>query len=228
MPSVLVVEDEPRLAEMVVRYLSNHGFDAHAEGRGADAVAWLQEHHADAVLLDLGLPDLDGLDVCRRIRPSFEGSILILTARGDALDEVVGLDAGADDYIAKPVRPEALVARLRAHLRRAQRLSTRGTGPLTLGTLSIDASARRVELDGDELSLSTAEFDLLWFLAQRAGEVVDRQSLYRELLGRDYDGIDRTIDLRVSKLRKRLGDDAHQPQRLKSIRGAGYLLVPTP
>lgn len=223
MSRVLVVEDEPRLAEMVVGYLASHNYDAHAVGNGVNAIAWVQEHEPDVVLLDLGLPDLDGLEVCRRLRPSFEGSILILTARGDALDEVAGFDAGADDYIAKPVRPEALLARLRAHERRARRLDA--ASALQLGGLGIDASARSVTLGSESITLSTAEFDLLWFLGQRAGEVVPRELLYDELLGRPYDGLDRTIDLRISKLRRRLGDDAGQPSRLKSIRGVGYLLV---
>lgn len=223
MARVLVVEDEPRLAEMVVGFLASNGHTAQAVGRGDDAIAWLDGHDADVVLLDLGLPDIDGLEVCARIRPTFDGSILILTARGDSLDEVAGLDAGADDYIAKPVRPEALLARIRAHLRRGRRLSEGDA--VHLGSLSIDAAARRVRIDGDDVPLTTAEFDLLWFLAQRAGEVVTRETIYEALLGRSYDGLDRTIDLRVSKLRKRLGDTASQPSRLKSIRGAGYLLV---
>jgi len=223
MARVLVVEDEPRLAEMVVGYLETNGYTAESVSRGQDAIDWLTQHRADVVLLDLGLPDIDGLDVCARIRPSFDGSILILTARGDSLDEVAGLDAGADDYIAKPVRPEALLARLRAYLRRRSRLS--GSSAIQLGSLSIDAAARRVCIGEREVGLSTAEFELLWLLAQRAGEVVTREMLYCELLGRSYDGLDRTIDLRVSKLRKRLGDDATNPHWLKSIRGTGYLMV---
>lgn len=223
MPRVLVVEDDPPLSKMVSGYLGSHGYDTHSVGTGREAIEWVASNTADVILLDLGLPDIDGLEVCQRIRASFDGCILILTARGDSMDEVAGLDAGADDYVAKPVRPEALLARVRAHLRRDRRLETEPT--IKLGTLRIDPSARTTAIDDVEITLSTAEFDLLWFLARRAGQVVPRVLLYQELLGRPYDGLDRTIDLRVSKLRRRLGDDATHPTRLKSIRGTGYLLV---
>ena len=223
MPRVLVVEDDPPLSKMVSGYLGSHGYDTHAVSTGREAIEWIAANSADVILLDLGLPDIDGLEVCQRIRTSFDGCILILTARGDSMDEVAGLDAGADDYVAKPVRPEALLARLRAHMRRDRRLEAEPA--LKLGNLRIDPSARTTTLGDHELSLTTAEFDLLWFLARRAGQVVPRETLYQELLGRPYDGLDRTIDLRVSKLRRRLGDDAANPTRLKSIRGTGYLLV---
>lgn len=223
MPRVLVVEDDPPLSKMVSGYLGSHGYDTHTVGTGREAIEWIDVNSAEVILLDLGLPDMDGLEVCQRIRASFDGCILILTARGDSVDEIAGLDAGADDYVAKPVRPEALIARLRAHLRRDRRLEAEPS--IRLGALRIDPSARATTIHDVEISLTTAEFDLLWFLARRAGQVVPRDTLYQELLGRPYDGLDRTIDLRVSKLRRRLGDDAANPTRLKSIRGTGYLLV---
>lgn len=227
MANILVVEDDTRLAALLIDYLREHEYKAHAVSTAHSALDWLRLHQVDLVLVDLGLPDLDGLDLCRQIRPSFDGTIVVLTARGDALDEVAGFEAGADDYIAKPLRPEILLARIRAHLRRLQRkASTRAI--LELGSLRIDAGARFVSIDQQEVVLSTAEFDLLWFLAQRAGQVVTRESLYQEFLGRSFDGLDRAIDLRVSKLRKRLGDDASRPKILKSIRGSGYLLVAKP
>lgn len=223
MPRVLVVEDDAPLSKMVASYLGSHGYETHVVRTGREAITWIAANTADVILLDLGLPDIDGLEVCQRIRTSYDGCILILTARGDSMDEVAGLDVGADDYVAKPVRPEALLARLRAHLRRDRRFEAEPS--ITLGSLRIDPAARATTIDGNDVTLSTAEFDLLWFLARRAGQVVPRETLYEELLGRAYDGLDRTIDLRVSKLRRRLGDDAANPSRLKSIRGTGYLLV---
>lgn len=223
MARILVVEDDRRLAQLVAGYLSEHGHRTELAGTAQEALDSLAQEEVDVALVDLGLPDLDGLELCKRIRPGFDGALIILTARGDTLDEVAGLEAGADDYIAKPLRPEALLARIRAHLRRAGRLQS--SSSLRLGRVRIEASTRRVWVDDAETRLSTAEFDLLWFLAQRAGQIVTRESLYAELLGREFDGLDRTIDLRVSKLRKRLGDDASCPRILKAIRGSGYLLV---
>lgn len=223
MASILVVEDDSRLAELVVRFLVDHGHQAWAVSSASDALRWLSENSADVALVDLGLPDLDGLELCKRIRANFDGAIMILTARGDTLDEVAGFEAGADDYIAKPLRPEALLARIGAHLRRAGRLQSDVSWEL--GKLHIDCASRCVWMGEKEVSLSTSEFDLLRFLAERAGEIVTRDSIYQELLGRSFDGLDRTIDLRVSKLRKRLGDSASAPRILKSIRGSGYLLV---
>lgn len=223
MATILVVEDDARLASLVVSFLVDHGHRAQSVGSARETVRWLSEAKADIILVDLGLPDLDGLELCKQLRPRFDGAIMILTARGDTLDEVAGFEAGADDYIAKPLRPEALLARIAAHLRRAGRLES--AKRWELGELSIDSASRRVRVGEKEVSLSTTEFDLLCFLAHRAGEVVTRECLYQEILGRPFDGLDRTIDLRISKLRKRLGDDASSPRILKSIRGSGYLLV---
>lgn len=226
MAKILVVEDDARLATLLTDFLNEHEHEAEAVGSAQGALEWLSDHRADLVLVDLGLPDLDGLELCKHLRPDFPGAIVVLTARGDALDEVAGFDAGADDYIAKPLRPEVLLARIRAHLRRCSTSSPRTH--IDLGILRINAQSRSVSLRGEELGLSSGEFDLLWFLAQRAGTVVTRDCLYQEFLGRPFDGLDRAIDLRVSKLRKRLGDDASQPQLLKSIRGSGYLLATKP
>lgn len=223
MAQILVVEDDHRLAQLMVAYLAERGHVVHVAGTAQAALGRMARESPDVILVDLGLPDLDGLELCRRIRPGFEGAIIVLTARGDTLDEVAGFEAGADDYITKPLRPEALLARIQAHLRRSGRLQS--STSLVLGALQIDATSRCVRIEGAEISLSTSEFDLLWFFAERAGQVVTRESLYAELLGREFDGLDRAIDLRVSRLRKRLGDDAGDPKMLKSIRGTGYLLV---
>lgn len=226
MADILVVEDDARLAALLLDFLAEHEHHAQTVGTARAALTWLSNHHAELILVDLGLPDLDGLELCKKIRPTFEGSIIVLTARGDTLDEVAGFDAGADDYIAKPLRPEALLARIGAHLRRSRR--SPGEPGIELGSLRIDPSTRGVRVAGQDIALSTAQFDLLWFLAKQAGKVVTRETLYQELLGRPFDGLDRSIDLRISKLRKRLGDDASHPKLLKSIRGSGYLLVAKP
>lgn len=237
---VLLVEDDARLAELVSEYLADNGFDVGVEMRGDRAVDRITAEQPDLVVLDVMLPGLDGLEVCRRVRPHFRGGVLMLTARGDEIDEVVGLEVGADDYLAKPVRPRLLLAHLSALLRRVRGLApsapTPGpppaTGrpadpdpPLSIGPLSVDPRARAATLAGRPVDLTDAEFDLLLLLAQHAGEVLTREAIYQELRGIEYDGVDRSIDLRVARLRKKLDDDAKQPRLLKSVRGVGYLLA---
>lgn len=166
---------------------------------------------------------LDGLSICRRARPDYAGPILMLTARGDELDEVVGLEVGADDYLTKPVRPRVLLARIRTLLRRAGGAADTSIRRVEGGGLVVDASQRTVTLDATAIELTSAEFDLLWLLARHAGEPLSRESIYRELRGIEHDGIDRSIDLRVSRLRSKLGDRGNDI--IKSVRGVGYQLV---
>lgn len=226
-PQLLLVEDDRSLAGLVTEYLEKNGFAISVEDRGDRAVDRILGENPDLVILDVGLPGMDGFSVCKTIRPSFGGPILILTARGDEVDEVIGLEIGADDYLAKPVRPRVLLARLRSLLRRtnAAAVASQNGSKIELNSLVIDARSRTVHLDQDPLELTTGEFDLLWFLAQNAGEVLSRQAIYKNVRGISYDGLDRSIDLRISKLRKKLGDDPKHPERLKSVRGVGYLLV---
>jgi DNA-binding response OmpR family regulator len=180
----------------------------------------------DVVVLDIGLPGMDGISICRSVRADFDGPILMLTARGDEIDEVVALEVGADDYMSKPVRPRALLARLRVHLRRAEASApSASTTRIEVSGLCVDSSNRNVHVDELPIDLTTAEFDLLWLLARNAGSVISRDDLYQELHGLRYDGLDRSIDLRVSRLRKKLGDDPIHPRRIKSVRGVGYLLA---
>lgn len=186
-----------------------------------DAIDHLQP---ELVVLDLTLPGLDGLEVCRQVRPRFDGRILVLTARGDEGDEVVGLELGADDYLAKPVAPRRLLARVAALLRRIPTSS----GVVENGPLVVDPHRREASLSDRRLALSTAEFDLLHYLALRRGQAVTREALYRDLRGVSYDGVDRSIDLRISRLRKHLLDDPADPQWIKTVHGVGYLMPPMP
>lgn len=226
---ILLVEDDAALASMVVDFLSPHGFDVSVEGRGDTAVDRITKENPDAVVLDVNLPGLDGFSVCQSVRSDYRGTILMLTARGEEVDEVLGLEAGADDYMAKPVRPRALLARLRTHLRRVIPAEHQARSePLHVGSLVVDASRRSVEIDGAALELTTAEFDLLHLLARNAGRPLSRNDIYRHIHEMKYDGIDRSIDLRISRLRKKLGDDPAKPQRIKSVRGVGYILSVEP
>lgn len=226
---VLLVEDDARLASMVADFLSSQGFDVVIEGRGDDAVARIHDLQPDAVVLDVNLPGKDGFEICRGVRPSYRGPIIMLTARGDEQDEVLGLEAGADDYLSKPVRPRALLARLRMHLRRGPASEESAPNePVEVGALTIDPRRRSAELAGEELDLTTAEFELLYLLASNAGRPLNRNDLYQEIHGIQYDGLDRSIDLRISRLRKKLGDDPAKPHRIKSVRGVGYLFSMEP
>ena len=230
LPKILIVEDDQSLAGLIADYLKTNGFEVSVEGRGDVAARRIAAESPDAVVLDINLPGLDGLTICREVRPDFDGIILVLTARGDEVDEVVSLELGADDYMAKPVRPRALLARLQMHLRRSESVPQSATspGPIQVGSLVVDESRRCAALDDTELPLTTAEFDLLLLLAQNAGAIVSRNELCERLHGLKYDGQDRSIDLRVSRLRKKLGDDPANPQRIKSVRGVGYMLPVEP
>ena len=222
MADLLLVEDDAALAELVATFLRGRGYTVAVEADGARAIGRILADGPDLVVLDGMLPGLDGLEVCRRAREQgFTGGIVMLTARGEDIDEVLGLREGADDYLAKPVRPRVLLARIEAVLRR---LGPRGRA-IDLGRLRVDPARRTATLDGLDLDLTTAELDLLYELAKRAGEVLDRDALSLALRGAPWDGVDRSIDLRVSRLRRKLGPDA--ADILKSVRGAGYLLVPS-
>lgn len=226
-PVVVLVEDDLRLAELVRSYLQANGFRVAVENRGDRVLDRVQQEGADLVILDLGLPGKDGFSVCRELRTAFSIPILMLTARNSDIDQVVGLELGADDYVIKPVEPRVLVARINALLRRGRTTNDMGVDARTLrfGGLSINTAARAVTLNDQPVTLSSNEFDLLLVLATDAGEVRSRETLYQQLYKREYNGLDRTLDVRISHLRKKLGDTG-DPERIRTVWGHGYVFVP--
>jgi DNA-binding response OmpR family regulator len=222
----LMIDDDTRLAELLAGYLAPHDVTLLHAADGPKGLRALAAGGVDIVLLDVMMPGLDGLDVLRRIRQTSAVPVVMLTARGDEADRVVGLELGADDYLGKPVYPRELLARIRAVLRRVA--PREGERRLVVGDLEIDPSARTAQVGGRILTLTALEFDLLRALAERAGRVVPRDALW-EAAGRGDTVVnERTVDVHVSHLRAKLGDDARDPQRLKTIRGAGYVLVREP
>jgi two-component system OmpR family response regulator/two-component system response regulator RstA len=224
-PKVLLVEDDVRLAELVRSYLHSNGFDVSVEGRGDRVVERVQRERPDLIVLDLGLPGQNGFAVCKALRPASSVPILILTARNSDIDHVLGLELGADDYVIKPVEPRVLVARIHALLRRSKATNAVDDKKIVFGALSIDTAARAVALHGKLVALSSNEFDLLLLLATRAGEIQSRETLYQQLYRREYDGVDRTLDVRISHLRRKL-EDTGEPEKIRTVWGHGYLFVP--
>ncbi|AMD02386.1 MULTISPECIES: response regulator [Halomonas] len=225
MEHVLIIEDDVRLAELTRDYLEANGFQVTVEAEGSRGVEQIQALQPDLVILDLMLPGEDGLSICRRARPDYSGPILMLTARTDDMDQVLGLEMGADDYVPKPVQPRVLLARMRALLRRADNTEQGGDIRLSFGNLDIDSATREAWLEGDRIDLTSAEFDLLWLLASNAGRVLTREEIFSDLRGIKYDGQDRSIDVRVSRIRPKIGDDPNHPHRIKTVRSKGYLFV---
>lgn len=226
-PHILIVEDDIHLSELIAAYLTKHGYQVSRHTRGDTAGDVILQTRPDLVILDVMLPGKEGFDVCREVRLAYKGRILIMTARDEDVDEILGLELGADDYLAKPVEPRRLLARIRALLRR-------GTGEdapaevvdsdqLSFGQFTISQGTRSAHLSGEEMELTTAEFDLLWLLASHAGQVLSRDDIMNELRGIGFDGLDRSIDARISRLRKKLGDSPDAPTRIKTVRGKGYL-----
>ncbi|OUR60175.1 DNA-binding response regulator [Colwellia sp. 39_35_sub15_T18] len=230
---LLIVEDDSELAQWMREYLIAKDYRVSLCDRGDSAVKFIQQHHPDIVILDGMLPGLDGIDVCKAVRPEFTNAIIMVTARDEEIDEVLGLEMGADDYLTKPVRARALLTRIRKHLDRQTSLkqadvkvtSSAPTQRLVFNNLVIDKLAMEVLLNGIQIKLSSNEFDVLWLLAEQAGQLVTREQLVHQLRGFDYDGFDRSIDLRISRLRKKLGDEPAQPFRIKTIWGKGYLFA---
>ncbi len=225
---LLLIEDDLRLAELISDYMTLQGFHVTMQHRGDTAIETFNPNRIDIVILDLMLPGLNGLQVCQQIRKLFDGPILILTAKNSDIDHVMGLELGADDFVTKPIEPPVLLARLRALLRRNQlgADATPQVNELHFGQLTLRRRAQQVSLKKKNIVLTSQEFTLLWIMAENAGQVLDRDTLFESLRGIGYDGVDRAVDVRISQLRKKLQDDARNPMRLRTIWGKGYLFVP--
>ncbi len=224
---VLIVEDDERLAELTREYLQANGLTVSIESDGSRAAARILAERPALVVLDLMLPGEDGLSICRKVRSGgYDGPIMMLTARSDETDQVLGLELGADDYVLKPVRPRVLLARIRALLRRRETGDSQEEPQrLEFGPLVIDKAMREAWLSERAIELTGAEFDLLWLLASNAGRILSREEIFTSLRGIGYDGQDRSIDVRISRIRPKIGDDPMHPRLIKTVRSKGYLFV---
>ena len=228
-PRVLIVEDDDQLAELLLEYLGLHGFELERVAAGDVGAERILETQPDLVILDLMLPGANGLDVCRQVRGAYSGAILMLTASQSEADHVAGLELGADDFVTKPIDPRVLLARIRTQLRKLSgaRVTHRDDNlrMITIGALEIDIASRDVRVDGRSVSLTTMEFDVLAKLAENAGSVVKRDHLYTDVMGVEYDGFDRGLDVHISRIRRKLQAAGFDPRPLKSVRGLGSLLA---
>ena len=221
--SVLIVEDDTELQKWISDYLVGKGFNCTCTENGAEAVKLISNIQPDVVLLDGALPGLDGFEVCKAVRSFYKGAIIMITARDEEIDEVLGLEVGADDYLIKPIRARALLTRIQKLLEKKE--AAPSSRILTFNNLVIDSHSQSVHLSGVEIKLTSKEFEVLWILASHPGEIVTRDTLLKELRGYEFDGLDRSIDLRVSRVRKKLEDRTDDPYRIKTIWGKGYLFV---
>lgn len=224
---ILIVEDDLEFAEWMQDFFLSRGMTSRCAISGEDALRSIAEMIPDLIILDAGLPDIDGFEICRHIKKQSVIPVIMLTARDDEIDEVMGLQAGADDYLTKPVRARALLVRIQKLLERAPTTGINTADSekdiLTLNGLKVQWSSRSAKLRDKDLNLTAQEFDLLWLLMSNAGNIVERDQLIEALRGFEFDGFDRSIDLRISRLRKKLGDDPAQASLIKTIRGKGYL-----
>jgi DNA-binding response OmpR family regulator len=223
---VLVVEDEPMVAEVVERYLRRDGYEVKMAGDGLEALRLFQGWVPDLVILDLMLPQMDGLEVCRRMRAASETPIIMLTARGDEPDRLLGLGLGADDYVTKPFSPRELAARARAVLRRSTGAGASGGDVLRFGNLLVNGLSRRVEKDGRTIELTAKEFDLLLFLARQPGRVFSREQLMNAVWDFEFPGDSSTVTVHVRRLRVKLEDNPEHPRHIKTVRSIGYKFEP--
>ncbi|QKJ87225.1 two-component system response regulator RstA [Paramixta manurensis] len=235
MNKIVFVEDDQDVGELIAAYLGRHGIDVVVENRGDRAEAVIADINPDLVLLDIMLPGKDGMTLCRDLRAIWAGPIVLLTSLDSDMNHILSLEMGANDYILKTTPPAVLLARLRLHLRQASATGTTteeiaptlaGHKALRFGSLFIDPVNRQVTLSNEVIALSTADFDLLWELATHAGQTLNRDALLKTLRGVSYDGLDRSIDVAISRLRKKLHDSATEPYRIKTIRNKGYLFAP--
>ena len=220
---VLVIDDDEALGELLTEYLDQFGISVRAVSHPSEGLRALKADPPDILVLDVMLPGMDGFAVCRKVRETSRVPIIMLTARGDVTDRVVGLELGADDYLPKPFEPRELVARIQAVLRRGS--SSEPDEPLRVGGLELNFGTRSARLDGHELSLTTAEFELLGLFARSRSRVLSRERLLEQTRGIDWESYDRSIDVLVSRLRQKLGDDPRQPAFIRTVRGAGYVFI---
>ncbi len=227
--TLLMIEDDARLADMVAHYLRENGFNVVHAGDGTTGLRALAEMVPDLVILDLMLPDIDGLDLCRRIKAQSAAAVLMLTAKGDPMDRVVGLELGADDYLPKPFEPRELLARIRAVLRRSSpapgSMSAPQRPPLRFGSLTIDCDAREVSVAGRVCELTSYQFDLLRVMAERAGRVLTRDQIMEAVRGRELEAFDRSIDVHMGRIRQAIEADPKAPRRILTVRGVGYVFA---
>ena len=225
---LLLVEDDTRLSQLICDFLNQQGFTVKALQDGSLLNQTMLEFKPDVIVLDIMLPGEDGFSLCRKLRASYKGALLFLTAKSSDFDHVLGLELGADDYVIKPVEPRVLLARIEALLRRSkvpQQLEN-ASDVLHYGKLSLYKQSRQVSLNNQDIMLTSHEFDMLWLLAKHPAELVKRDRLYTELIGREYDGLDRSADVRISRIRKKLNDNPQNPYKIKTIWGKGFFFVP--
>ncbi len=232
---IVFVEDDAEVGKLIAAYLGKHDIEVLVEPRGDTAQARIDLEQPDLVLLDIMLPGKDGMTLCRDLRPAYEGPIVLLTSLDSDMNHILSLEMGANDYILKTTPPAVLLARLRLHLRQRTSVANEpeksGTpiqkgNALHFGQLCIDPVNREVTLGEETITLSTSDFDLLWELATHAGRIMDREALLLNLRGVSYDGLDRSIDVAISRLRRKLYDNALEPFRIKTVRNKGYLFAP--
>ncbi|MEE3650457.1 MULTISPECIES: two-component system response regulator RstA [unclassified Brenneria] len=236
MHKIVFVEDDVEVGKLIAAYLGKYDIEVRVEPRGDRALAFVEQQQPDLVLLDIMLPGKDGMTLCRELRPQYGGPIVLLTSLDSDMNHILALEMGADDYILKTTPPAVLLARLRLHFRQyaASTSAAAATSAtplqihksLNFGLLRIDPVNREVTLGDENIALSTADFDLLWQLATHAGHIMDRDALLKSLRGVSYDGMDRSIDVAVSRLRKKLYDNPLDPFRIKTVRNKGYLFAP--
>ena len=222
-PTILIIDDDAKLNQLLKDFLNDFGYKVITATRPAKGLKKLQQVSPDLVILDIMLPEMDGFEVCRSIRETSNIPIIMLTARGEVTDKVVGLELGADDYLAKPFEPRELVARIQSVLRRTQKLSDNQT--LIFDRLTIDLDKRIARLDGNPVDLTTNEFTALALLARNAGKVLNRDQILQELRGMDCDAFNRSVDIAVSRLRQKLKDNPRSPEFIKTVWGSGYVFI---
>lgn len=225
---IVIVEDDAPLAKSIKEYLTLEQFNVKVVSKGTEAESSILDWQPDIVLLDVMLPGKDGISICRDLRPMYDGIIIMFTAKDEEIDQVVGLEIGADDYLTKPVKPRILLAKLKAFLRKQERTSKNiqeQEDRIIAGDITIDLTLRQAYLNKELISLTDAEYDLLVLLGRNVGTVLSRSTIVEKTRGYEYDGIDRSVDNLISQLRKKLGDDPKQPVRLKTIRSKGYVLL---